>query len=188
MPVPSVGYTITDVNTLVGIGADDRTDGYTRLLLNDGSGNRFWVVFDTTATSGDFRPSDNPTTGWWKKLSSLSFSSQHTATSLAAGSNSNFDLNLGSAGIFTTIQSDKQAWLTVYISEAARTADNARLITADPQPSSGVLADIIFTGSSTVSLTPTVNYWASANVFFRLKNTGSTTQTIAVTINGVRFN
>jgi hypothetical protein len=126
-------------------------------------------------------------TGSEFKLNSQAFASQHTATSLAAGGNSNFDVDLG-AGVFTTIQSDKQAWLTVYISEAARTADSARLITADPQPSSGVLADIIFTGSSTVSLTPTVNYWASANVFFRLKNTDSTTQTIVVTINGVRFN
>jgi hypothetical protein len=90
--------------------------------------------------------------------------------------------------VFTTIQSDKQAWLTVYISEAARTADASRIITTDPATGSGVLADVIFTGASTISLTPTVNYWATANVFFRLKNTDVSTQTIIATINGVRFN
>ena len=127
-------------------------------------------------------------TGSEFRLDDQTFSNQHTATSLAAGSNSNFDLNLGRTGVFTTIQSDKQAWLTAYISDAARTADASRIITTDPATGSGVLADVIFTGASTISLTPTVNYWATGNVFFRLKNTDASTQTIIATINGVRFN
>jgi hypothetical protein len=127
-------------------------------------------------------------TGSEFRLTNQAFASQHTATSLAAGGNSDFDVDLGNAGVFTTIQSDKQAWLTAYISSAARVADGARLITTDPSPGSGVLADIIFASSSTISLTPTVNYWAPANIFFRLRNTGSTTQTVVLTINGVRFN
>lgn len=123
-----------------------------------------------------------------KAYVSQTFSNTHTATSLATGANSNFDLNLGRTGVFTIIESDKQAWLSAYISDAARTADASRLISEDPDPSSGVLFDVIFTGAATVSLTPTVSYWATANVFFRLKNTDSTTQTIVLDIDGVRFN
>jgi hypothetical protein len=50
------------------------------------------------------------------------------------------------------------AWVTLYSSNAARIADANRIKTTDPLPNSGVIADVITTGSgpSTVLFTPAV--------------------------------
>jgi len=67
MPTPNTGYAIASVAALTAIGAADRAEGYARLLLDDGSGNQTWVVYDDSATSGDYQPDDTPATGYWIK-------------------------------------------------------------------------------------------------------------------------
>ena len=44
--------------------------------------------------------------------------------------------------------------ITFYDSEASRTADVSRSQNVDPQPGAGVLAEVIFDGSKTITLTP----------------------------------
>lgn len=66
MATPLVGYTIADVATLTAIAAAERTEGYARLLLNDGNGEQWWVVFDADAATGDFTPDAG--TGRWIKV------------------------------------------------------------------------------------------------------------------------
>jgi hypothetical protein len=55
-----------------------------------------------------------------------------------------------------SIQTSAAAWVTVYTSSAARTADASRVITDDPVPGSGVIAEVITTGAQTQVFTPGV--------------------------------
>jgi hypothetical protein len=80
------------------------------------------------------------------------------------------------------------AWVRVYASAAARTADAARLETEDPLPGSGVIAEVITTtDNQTVLFTPaTIGFNAetpAANtVYLAVKNKGTGVATIDVTL------
>lgn len=52
------------------------------------------------------------------------------------------------------IQTSAAAWVRLYTSVAARTADSARLENVDPLPGSGVIAEIISTTAETILITP----------------------------------
>ena len=52
------------------------------------------------------------------------------------------------------IQTSNAAWVRVYTSKAARSADTTRSIDVDPVPGSGVIAEVITTGNQTQVLTP----------------------------------
>jgi hypothetical protein len=52
------------------------------------------------------------------------------------------------------IQTSAAAWVVVYDSTAARTADASRDQNTDPTPGSGVIAEAITTGSQTIKLSP----------------------------------
>lgn len=53
-----------------------------------------------------------------------------------------------------SIQTDRAAWVRVYTTSAARSADASRDIDVDPLPGAGVLAEIITTQATTVAMTP----------------------------------
>lgn len=58
-----------------------------------------------------------------------------------------------------SIQTSVAAWVTVYSSVAARTADLARTISTDPQPGAGIIAEVITTGAQTQKFSPaTIGY------------------------------
>jgi hypothetical protein len=84
--------------------------------------------------------------------------------------------------------SEIPAWIRVYASAAARTADAARLETEDPLPGSGVIAEVITTtDNQTVLFTPaTIGFNAetpAANtVYLAVKNKGTGVATIDVTL------
>ena len=61
------------------------------------------------------------------------------------------------------IETDQAAWVRVYTSDAARTADAARLITDDPAPGSGVLAEIVTTGAAIQAMTPVPSCYFDAD-------------------------
>jgi hypothetical protein len=46
------------------------------------------------------------------------------------------------------------SWVRIYTDQAARTSDASRTITTDPSANSGLVAEVITTGNSTVRLTP----------------------------------
>lgn len=54
------------------------------------------------------------------------------------------------------IATDRAAWVRVYSTVAARTADAGRVRTTDPTPDAGVIAEVITTGAETVAFTPGV--------------------------------
>jgi hypothetical protein len=69
------------------------------------------------------------------------------------------------------------AWIRVYSTDAARTADGSRLESADPDPGSGVLAEIITTSAGVISFTP-------ATIGFNDEDTPVNTIYLAVTNKG----
>ena len=56
------------------------------------------------------------------------------------------------------VSTSHAAWVTLYSDTASRTADASRQISVDPIPGSGVLAEVITTGSQTQLITPGVQF------------------------------
>ena len=78
------------------------------------------------------------------------------------------------------------AWVSLYVSSAARTADSNRAITMDPTPGSGVIAEVITQSTNeTVLFTPAVigyndDSTPSTNVYLKVQNRSGSTQSINV--------
>lgn len=90
------------------------------------------------------------------------------------------------------IQTDRAAWVRVYTSEAARIADTSRSIDVDPLPGSGVLAEVITTGSSTQVLTPAVIGFNDETtpvdtIYLAVTNRSGTTGTVTVTLTALKL-
>ena len=90
------------------------------------------------------------------------------------------------------IQTDRAAWVRVYTSIAARSADSSRSIDVDPLPGSGVIAEIITTGVSTQVLTPAVigfnDEAAPVNtIYLSVTNRSGTTGTVTVTLTALKL-
>ena len=71
---------------------------------------------------------------------------------------------LGSAGLLLEVACSVPGWLSFYVSDAARLLDAGRPMEQDPQPSSGVVADLLFTAGLTQLLLPPGISWASAEL------------------------
>jgi hypothetical protein len=86
-----------------------------------------------------------------------------------------------------SIQVDKAAWVVLYSNAAALTSDSGRLITVDPAPGAGVIAEAITTGINTVYFTPAAfgfNNEASPNTTIPIKiyNNGVSSTAINVIV------
>lgn len=85
------------------------------------------------------------------------------------------------------------AWVRLYTSAAARTADASRLETQDPQPGSGVIAEVITTSNNqTVLFTPATlgfngDVPAATTIYASVKNKGTGVATIQVTLTLVQL-
>jgi hypothetical protein len=79
-----------------------------------------------------------------------------TTASLANGASASATITGFSGYALLSVQTSAAAWVTVYTSSASRTADASRVITDDPVPGSGVLAEVITTGAQTQTFTPGV--------------------------------
>lgn len=114
-----------------------------------------------------------------------------TSSSLANGANENLTITgTGKAGQLLAIEVDQAAWVTVYCSQTARTSDAARLETEDPDPGSGILAEIITTGAQQVLVTPAVNYFnfetvPADEIYIKVVNKSGTSNTITTTLSVV---
>lgn len=87
------------------------------------------------------------------------------------------------------IETNAAAWVRVYVSEAARTADASRLESEDPSPDSGVIAEVITTGAETVLISPGVFGFNNENPVTNTiplavtnKTGGTTTITVTLTM------
>jgi hypothetical protein len=85
------------------------------------------------------------------------------------------------------IETTAAAWVTVYTSTAARTADSGRLETTDPVPGSGVVAEIITTAAASQAMTPaTIGFnndpTPSENIYLKVVNKSGSPTAITVTL------
>ena len=108
------------------------------------------------------------------------------SASRASGASGDYTL-LGFKGYaLLNIQTSAAAWVTVYNSTAARTADASRPITSDPTPGSGVIAEVITTAAGVQWFSPAlIGYSAeaspSSNIPIKIYNNSGGTTAITVT-------
>lgn len=90
------------------------------------------------------------------------------------------------------IEVDRAAWVRVYTSANARSADAGRSIDVDPTPGSGVLAEIITTSSQTQVLTPAVIGFnddspVDDTIYLSVTNRSGSTSTVQVTLTALKL-
>ena len=81
-----------------------------------------------------------------------------TEAQTASGGTADFT-GLGYSGILQKVSSSLDAWIVLYSSSAARTADASRAYDTDPDNSSGVLFEAYVTAGSTIVATPGTTYF-----------------------------
>lgn len=86
-----------------------------------------------------------------------------------------------------SIQTDRAAWVRVYTTIAARSADASRDIDVDPLPGSGVLAEVITNQATTIPMTPaTMGFNMDATpaetIYLAVTNVSGTSATVNVTL------
>ena len=86
------------------------------------------------------------------------------------------------------------AWITLYVDSASRTSDNGRSYVTDPDPGSGVIAEVRSTtsGSSTFLMSPGVIGWnndstPSEKIYARVTNNDNTTRDITVDLTVIKM-
>ena len=115
-----------------------------------------------------------------------------TASNLADDASANITITAAKTYALLKIQTSHAAWVTLYTSSAARTADATRLEVTDPQPGSGVIAEVITTDGATQTITPGTIGWnddgtPSTNVYAKVVNKSGSTQNLTVTLHFVQL-
>jgi hypothetical protein len=90
------------------------------------------------------------------------------------------------------ITTSAAAWVRVYVSTAARTADASRAEGADPTPGSGVIAEVISTASQTILISPGAIGFSnetspSTNISLAVTNKSGSTAAITITLTAVQL-
>ena len=110
-----------------------------------------------------------------------------TTASIAAGSNALVSATGFKGYNLYSIQVNQPAWVTVYSSTSARTADLSRAKTTDPTPGTGVLAEIISNVAVTQLFSPGVVCYSSespatTSIPLKIYNNGNSTVAITATL------
>ena len=110
-----------------------------------------------------------------------------TTASIANGVSTDLDIvGFKGYGLYS-ITVTTAAWVTIYSSNAARTADNSRTETEDPAPDAGVIAEVITTGVQTIKITPGVfgfndESTPTTNIPIKVRNKNASATAITVTL------
>ena len=84
-----------------------------------------------------------------------------------------------------SIGTSHSAWVTLYDSTQSRTADSSRNETTDPAAGSGVLAEVITSGSTVQKITPAsvcFNSAGSNTTYLKIVNKSGSTANVQVTL------
>ena len=143
-----------------------------QVLSTDGNGNLSWIT--PSGGSGGSLPS---------RVTKIV-----NTQSISAGSDANLDFTAFKGYVLYKIKTSVPAWVRLYTSNDARTADVTRTQSTDPLPNAGVLAEVITTtNNETASFSPGVHcYNDDATVgttsYLRVKNLTTSATTITVTL------
>ena len=115
-----------------------------------------------------------------------------TATALADGGSQDLTITAAKTYALLKIQTSHAAWVTVYTSNAARVNDQNRLEVTDPQPGSGVIAEVITSDGALVPITPGTIGWnndstPSTAAYIKVVNKSGQTRDIDVTLHFVQL-
>tara|TARA_B110000977_G_scaffold73818_1_gene99883 strand:+ start:14121 stop:14921 length:801 start_codon:yes stop_codon:yes gene_type:complete len=115
-----------------------------------------------------------------------------TTSSLANNASADLSITGFKSYFVMSIETNYAAWVRLYISEGARSADAARTQLTDPTPDSGVIAEVVTSGSETVILAPGVigfNNEASVTTAIpcRVTNLSGSSYPITVTLKLVQL-
>jgi len=192
--LPTVDGDFIVGDTTSAISQDINTTGVITATSFTGSGSNLTnVVTSLTAGSGisiDQSTGDVTVTATGGGGSGLQSRTTVTGTtaSIGVGATDNITVTAGRSYMLHKVGVSTAAWVRIYTDATNRTADASRLEVTDPDPGSGVVAEVITTGISTTALmTPGVVGFnndtpASTNVYLAVTNKGATTQTIDVTL------
>jgi len=115
---------------------------------------------------------------------------QGATTSIADGASSNITIATAKTYALQKIQTSAAAWVTLYVSDAARTADASRNETTDPLPGAGVIAEVITSDGAIQNITPGTLGWndeatPTTDAYLKIVNKSGSTQAITVTLHFV---
>ena len=87
------------------------------------------------------------------------------------------------------IETSHAAWVRLYVDTASRTADASRVITDDPAPDAGVIAEVITTGAETIKMSPGVIGWleSGTDIPVRVTNKSGGNAAVQVTLTLVQL-
>ena len=110
--------------------------------------------------------------------------------SIADGASANIQIVAAKTYALQKIQTSAAAWVTLYVSDAARTADASRNETTDPLPGSGVIAEVITSDGAIQNITPGTLGWndeatPTTDAYLKIVNKSGSTQAITVTLHFV---
>ena len=110
-----------------------------------------------------------------------------TTASLANDATENITITGYKGYALYKIQTTAAAWIRVYTSQAARTADSTRDINTDPELGTGVIAEIISTGAQTINLAPGIigfndEATPTTDIYLAVTNKSGATTAITVTL------
>lgn len=110
-----------------------------------------------------------------------------TTASLAPGATGGVSITLPKVAQILSIEIDEAAWVTLYTSDASRTADAGRPFSEDPVAGTGVTLDVSTPAASTIPLSPIPVFDNRDTVtpntgYLRVQNNGAGSVPITVTI------
>jgi len=110
--------------------------------------------------------------------------------SIADGASANIQIVAAKTYALQKIQTSAAAWVTLYVSDAARTADASRNETTDPLPGAGVIAEVITSDGATQNITPGTLGWndeatPTTDAYLKVVNKSGSAQAITVTLHFV---
>mgnify|MGYP000031157524 CR=1 FL=1 len=145
----------------------------------------------SVGSAGQILSSTVTGTNWIDSPSSLSTRAQYTATTASIANNASGDITVVAYKSYALLKiyTSAAAWVTLYTDTTARTNDALRSETTDPIPGSGVIAEVITTGSQTQIITPGVvgfnnDGTPSTNVYVKVvnKSGGAAAITVGLTV------
>lgn len=94
--------------------------------------------------------------------------------------------------VLLSITVSAAAWVRIYVSSAARTADQSRTVDQDPTPGSGIVAEVVTTGSETIPISPGVIGFnldspVSTNIPIRISNLSGSQTEITVSLGVIQM-
>lgn len=107
--------------------------------------------------------------------------------SIADGITTDIDITGFKTYTLMSIETSAAAWVRIYATNSARTADNSRGETTDPAPDAGVIAEVITTGAETVLISPgaigfNMESTPTTNIPVKVTNKSGSSAAITVTL------